>query len=82
MSVESRATSKSYIRWRFSQNSGVIPSACPILNAVSAVMDLRQWTMSLMRIGGTPIVFASRYWLMPSSSRISARCSPGWIDEA
>ena len=35
--------------------------------------------IALMRIGGTPIVLASRYWVMPSTSRNSARCSPGWI---
>ena len=35
--------------------------------------------MALMRIGGTPIVLASRYRLMPSSSMNSARCSPGWM---
>ena len=62
-----RATSRSYIRWRFSQNSGVIPSALPIRNAVSAVIDLRQWTISCIRTWGTPIVFAKRYWVMPSS---------------
>ncbi len=28
---------------------------------------------------GTPIVFARRYWVIPSSFMISARCSPGWI---
>ena len=47
--------------------------------AVSAVMDLRQWTISWMRIGGTQIVFASRYWVIPSSFMVSARCSPGWV---
>ena len=66
MSVEARARSRSYICWRFSQNSGVVPRACPIRSAVSAVIDLRQWTISLMRIGATPIALARRYWLMPS----------------
>ena len=42
MSVVDRARSKSYIRWRFNQKSGVIPKACPRRSAVSAVMDLRQ----------------------------------------
>ena len=42
VSVAARATPKSYIRWRFSQKSGVTPRACPIRNAVSAVMDVRQ----------------------------------------
>ena len=59
--VLARATSKSYILWRFSQKAGVIPRACPIRSAVSAVMDLRQWTISWMRIWGTPIVLAKRY---------------------
>ena len=79
VSVEARAMSRSYIRWRFSQNSGLVPRARPILNAVSAVIDLRQLTMSLIRIGGTPIVLARRYWLMPTSSRNPARYSPGWM---
>ena len=42
-------------------------------------MDLRCLTMALIRTGGTPMVLANRYWEMPSSSMISARCSPGWI---
>ena len=56
--------------------------ACPIRSAVSAVMDLRQWTISWMRIRGTPIALASRYWVIPNSSMISDRCSPGWIGSA
>ena len=47
--------------------------------AVSAVMERRRLMIALMRIGGAPIVLASRYWLMPSSSMNSARCSPGWM---
>ena len=39
VSVEERATSRSYMRWRFSQNSGVMLSALPMRRAVSAVMD-------------------------------------------
>ncbi len=42
VSVEAWAKSRSYIRWRFNQNSGVILRACPILSAVSTVIDLRQ----------------------------------------
>ena len=47
--------------------------------AVSAVMGLCRLMMAWTRIGGTPMHFAKRYWEMPSSSMISARCSPGWI---
>ena len=47
--------------------------------AVSAVIERRRLMMALMWMGGTPMVFASRYWLMPSSSMNSSRCSPGWI---
>ena len=65
-SNEALARSRSYIRCRLSQNSGVIPKARPSLNAVSAVMDRRRCTISLIRIGATPTAFARRYWLMPS----------------
>ena len=40
-SAEVRARSRSYIRCRFNQNSGVVPRARPIRNAVSAVTDRR-----------------------------------------
>ena len=48
-------------------------------SAVSAVMERRRLMTALMRIGGTPIVLARRYWLMPSYSMNSDRCSPGWM---
>lgn len=48
-------------------------------SVVSAVMTRRPRTMSLMERGGTPIACARRYRLIPSSWRISTRCSPGWI---
>ena len=77
MSVVVRARSRSYMRWRFSQYSGVVPRARPMRRAVSAVIERRRLMMALMRIGGTLIVLASRYWLIPSSSMNSARCSSG-----
>ena len=70
-----RARSGSYIRWRLSQKSGVVPRARPIRGAVSTVIDLQRLMIALMRIGGTPIVLARRYWLMSSFSRNSL----GWI---
>ena len=79
MSVLERATSMSHIRWRLNQQSGVVPKARPGRSAVSAVIERRGLMIALMRIGGTPIVLARRYWLMPSSSMKSAKRSPGWI---
>ena len=60
ISIEARARSRSYKFCKFSQNSGVIPRACPKRSAVSAVMERRPWTISLMRRGGVPITFAKR----------------------
>ena len=78
-SVAARATFKSYICCRFIQNSGVMPRTRPTRSAVSAVIPRRQWTISFTRTAGTPIALARRYWEIPSSSKISAKCSPGWI---
>ena len=48
-SVVERAISKSHIRCKLSQNSGLVPSARPIRNTVSAVSDQRRFTMSCTR---------------------------------
>ena len=52
ISIEARARPRSYKFCKFNQNSGVIPRACPKRTAVSAVMERRPWTISLMRRGG------------------------------
>lgn len=43
--VVARAVSRSYMRWRLSQNSGVVPRALAIRRAVSAVMLRRLGTL-------------------------------------
>ena len=39
--VLARAVSRSYMRWRLSQNSGVVPRAFAIRSAVPAVIERR-----------------------------------------
>ncbi|KLL95315.1 hypothetical protein NJ76_27900 [Rhodococcus sp. IITR03] len=49
-------------------------------SAVSAVIERFPCTISLIRRGGTPMVVARRFWVMPSGSRKSSRrISPGWM---
>ena len=60
-SAAARARSRSYNFSRFSQYSGGMARAWPMRKAVSAVIDRRPWTISLMRRGATPIALAKRY---------------------
>ena len=65
---------------RFSQNWASTPKYLCSLKAVSAVMDLFPFTISLILLGGTERSRESWLMLMPKGSRKSSRrISPGFI---
>ena len=65
-----------------SQNPGVVPKVRKSHNTVSAVIPNLPAQISLMRIAGMPICFASRYWRMPIGIRNASRStSPRPITE-
>src|ERR1039457_7032924 len=78
--MASRATSRSNRACRLIQSCAVVPKYRPRRRAVSAEIPRFSRTISLMRLGGTWISLARRYWLMPSGIRNSSRnISPGCI---
>lgn len=65
---------------RFSQNWASIPKYRSSLNAVSAVIALLPFTISLILLGGTERSLESRFMLIPRGSKKSSRrISPGFI---
>jgi len=66
--------------WRLSQNWASIPKYRSSLNAVSAVMALFPFTISLILLGGTERSLESWFMLIPKGSKKSSRrISPGFI---
>lgn len=75
-----RAILISYDCWRFSQNSGDVPKKAERRKAVSAVILLRPFVISVMRERGSPVASESCAAEMFKGCRNSSRrYSPGWV---
>lgn len=76
----SAVTSRSYCDCNPSQNSADVPKNFASRRAVSAVIPRLRRTISLILRGGTPILRASLFWLIPIGLRnYSESTSPGCI---
>jgi len=80
LAIDPRAPSRSKSACSPSQNPSEVPKKAASRKAVSAVIPRFASTISLMRLGGTPVARASAFWLMSMGTRNSSRStSPGWM---